>query len=498
MTHARPPMLALLLLLLASLLAVASPTSATDALQPKPTRVLVLRGGDPASDTAAIAALTERGFTVVSGPETPAFDNAQNTLKDVDIVVVLYNANWNTPLQPAGALALERFVRQGGGLVAGEWALWRSQLASIMPALHCGWNVAPSTSYTLVTPNASVNAGLPDSFNFNLANFSGSESCLEPREDATVLYGSSNGGGRAGAGLVAWNVQQGRVAAFSTLLSATELQNASYRTLFQNTVSWMARIRDTTPPRVRSLAVSGNGSFVAERTVSVSFEASDAGGSGLGAYLVREFRFSGDPSAGWTEVASSGWQAFQQAGTSFTWTLDPQPGIHYLQLFVADRAGNVSRKPARAAVNYRPATVPIALDGLHIYRISPGNNTPTFVRMDALSGNPDLYVFGPGINFTPESDGPIEQTNFLAANGVYQIEVAGHQAGSYSLNVVVNTPNLTAPAPVAPSPERRPRISVTAIDPPEPEESAADLPAPPSEDAPAAALQTVYLPLVRQ
>jgi hypothetical protein len=45
--------------------------------------------------------------------------------------------------------------------------------------------------------------------------------------------------------------------------------------------------------------------------------------------------------------------------------------------------------------------------------------------------------------------------------------------------------------------QRRPRISVTAINPPEPEESAADLPDAPVDESPANLEQRVYLPMLR-
>jgi hypothetical protein len=496
MPRSRLPLLAALLLLITAQFALVQPAPAAKHRQPKPARVLLLQGGDALSDTAAAQALADEGFEVVRGPATLDFTNAGNPLLDIDVVVMLLGTNNPAALHPGGSAAIERFVRQGGALVTGEWSLLRSGLDPIMPATSCGWNVADSTTYTLVTPNASVNAGLPDEFSFELANVGGSESCLEPREDATVLYTSSNGGGRGGAGLVAWNVDQGRVASFSAMIGATELENDNFKGLFQNTVGWMVRIRDTTPPRVRSFTVSGQNDFVAERAVTVSYEVSDRGGSGLGSFLLRELRFSGDPSNGWVEVASSGWQPVQAPSASFGWTLDPTPGIHYLQLFVADRAGNISRRPGRVSVNYRPTEVPIALDGLHIYRIEPGRGTNTFVRMDALSGNPDLYVFGPGVAFAPESDGPIEQTNFEARAGMYQIEVAGHVAGSYSLSVTLAAGGGGNTAP-GDGVQRRPRISVTAINPPEPEESAADLPDAPVDESPANLGQRVYLPMLR-
>ena len=500
MTLVRFPLrlICMAVVLLLAMLGSAAPLPAAVAQAQKIPRILVLRGGDAASDEAVLQALRERAFDVVSGPETSAFVGAKDELRNIDVVVVLYNANWNVPLTPAGLSALDRFVRKGGGLVAAGWALLHDELVPLLPATPCGWNVASSTTYTLEAPNPSVSVGVPASFEFALANFAGSEACLIPRDDATVLYSSSNGGGRGGAGLVAWNLELGRAAAFSTLISATELQSSAYKTLFQNTVAWLAKTRDTTPPKLKSLTVSGANGFVDTRAVQIELKASDQGGSGLGSYYLRESHYSGNPADGWVEVANSGgWQPYQQPSTSFSWTLGEQPGVHYLQLFVADRAGNVVREPGVVFVNYRPAQVPIALDGLHIYRVAPAAGSSATVRMDVRGGNPDLYVFGPGVSFTPEGDGLIEQMNFLAQGGVYQIEVAGFQAGSYSLSLTASVnPNSTPPSDA--TIQRRPRISVTAITPAEPAQNSGALPSAPVDPDAAALFEALYLPLLRR
>ena len=493
----------LLALALLSALSVAvsfAPQPPTAVAQPGQTpRVLVLRGGDVISDNAAIAALRERGLEVVSGPEAPDFNGAGNELRNIDVVLLLYNANSARPLSASGVAALTRFVEQGGGLITAGWAVWLSDLAPILPAIYCDKNLALLTSYIRTSPHPLINATLPISFELNLANLAGSEACLEAREEATVLFSSSNGGGRSNsAGLVVWNYGRGRVASFSTLLSALELLTPAYRTLVQNTVEWLAIARDATPPRIRSFTVSGAGSLLATPTVHVELDATDSGGSRIGSYYIREHRYSGDPNDGWTEVANSGgWLPYNQPGASFDWTLDTSPGVHYLQAYVADRAGNVTPVPAQAFVNYRAAQVPLALDEIHVYRITPGAGMLLTVTMNALSGNPDLYVFGPGLSFTPESDLPQEQlANFPAQDGVYQVEVEGYVAGSYSLDVSTGA-NLRDDLLAPPSLDRRPRIRVLSINPPEPEPETGSLPEVPVDAEQAAMFDALYLPLLR-
>lgn len=464
-------------------------------------RVYVLRGGDAASDAAVVEALRARGLEVVSGVETPAFDGSQVRLRDFDVLVVLYTQNWQTPPLDAGLQAIASFVEQGGGLVTGEWFGWRGRLAALMPAINCGWNSAARTAYTLVAPHPAVNQDLPGSFAVNLANLSGSESCLQPRPAASVLYSSSNGGGRdgGGAGLVAWNYERGRVAQFSTLISATELASTEYRALFQNVVSWLATTRDTTPPAIREISAPGAGLLLAGREATLSFSASDSGGSGLGAYFILEQVFSGDLANAWTVARTSGWQPYRPPGVNLSWTLSDQPGMHYLQVYVADRAGNISRQPGVVLLNYRPALVPIGQDEVHIYRVTPGANRRTQVRMEVGAGNPDLYVFGPGVSFNPESDAAVEETSFVAQAGVYQVEVEGYQAGSYRLSLALDlAAPLAAPVDQPGGLERRPRISVLALNPPEPANNPGVLPGAPVEETLAGRSETIYLPILRQ
>lgn len=495
------------LLLIVLLGAGTRPAQAIPLPQTPADRILVLRGGDTASDNAVLQALGERGFDVVSGPQSTAFDGPRGALDEFDVVVVLYNANWQTPMRPAGVNEIERFVEKGGGLVTGEWTLWRSQLAPLMPAVHCGWNNAATTTYERVSPNAIVDEGLPAAFEVSLANYSGSESCLQPREDATVLYGSSNGGGRAGAaGLVAWNYKKGRVASFSTLLSATELGSANYRTLLQNTVEWVARTRDSSPPRVSAFEVQGAGGLVTQRQLQIRLVARDKGGSGVGAYYVREYVFSGNPADGWRRAGNSGaWQPYQNPGVSFSYTLSDRPGVHYLQAFVADRAGNVSRGAALAYVNYAPPAATVGQDETQIFRFAPGVGVGTAVTMNALQGDPDLYVFGPieaaptaQIALALQQTLPVELLSFSAVAGTYQIEVHGETAGSYSLSIATGVPVAAPARPTDATITRRPRITITSVEPPQPAEETGTLPEAPVDPDAAALVDALYLPVLRR
>jgi hypothetical protein len=150
-------------------------------------------------------------------------------------------------------VALREYILGGGAVVTGEWFMWSiftRQVEEIVPVLpisdYCGYNKAASTTYKALLSDPTINNGLPPNLHFtiSLSNFTGTESCFVQQAGAEVFYSSSNGGGRPGApGLLGWNVGGGRIASFSTLLTAIALMNSEYRRLFVNTVEWAAEVR---------------------------------------------------------------------------------------------------------------------------------------------------------------------------------------------------------------------------------------------------------------
>lgn len=494
----RTPALLAVLLLVGALAAYPADRPLAEAA-PQPPTAYVLLGGDRASDTAVVNALTAAGIAVTPGVAITSFTGAQADLSDYDLVVALYNESWATPLQQSGMDAVADYVSAGGGLLTGEFFISRSdqpamaRLRPLLPATSCGRRDGESTTLTIRAPNPVVNAGLPVSFAVNLASFVNREGCLTPRADAAILYTSSNGGAAA-PGLVAWSAGQGRVASFSLLLGASELEGAEMRRLLQNTARWVATTRDLTPPKLTSVTLTNAGTLTDIRQQQLTVRASDSGGSRIGSLYVVEYRFSGDAQDAWQVVGRSGWQPFgANDGKVINWTITADPGVHFLQVFVADRAGNVTVSPGLSFLSYRPATVSIGADEQQIYRISPPVGQPTTVRMDVLSGNPDLYVFGPNVSFNPESDTPVESVSFTATGGIYQVEVEGHVAGTYQLQVIAGA-DQTSQAD-APDERRRPRGSIITLNSFAPLPEDADLPAPPA-DLPAEAGTKLYLPML--
>jgi hypothetical protein len=501
-----PALLAALLLTLALLAGLAAPASLGAQLAQAPPRIYLLRGGHEPSDRAVVEALQVRGTRVDVGPLGPDFTGAGVNLAAYAVVLILSHADQARTLSPAGVAALDAYVRGGGALITGEWLAQQATtsggaLADLLPVTVCGRNDAPQTTYTAVAPHPVGSAGLPIAFTFNLANFAGTESCLAAKPDANVIYSSANGGGTPdAAGLAVWNVGDGSVASFSTLISSVELLDANYTLLLQNVVAMLTGSRDLRPPRIRSVTTNVGEGLIRTRDLVLSVQANDSGGSGLGGLFIVEYAFSGDPEQPWQAVQRSGWLPFgRNEGREARWRLTDAPGVHYLQVFVADQAGNVTAAPELTFASLAPEAGAVAQDELKIYRVRPPAGALVTVQLTATAGNPDLYVFGPGVAFAPESDEPVEQVTFsvpqnaYASGGYYQLEVSGHIAGSYQLSL---TTARGALAPIV-EPTRRPRGSIVTLstDTPQPED--AELPPPPAEFA-VVEDTLIYLPLLQR
>ncbi len=154
------------------------------ALLPRPALafvVLILSSGDTGLDSSAQAVFTNAGHSVTIGPQYTTFTGAE--LTGVNAVLFLANANWSAGDMPsAGQTALVNFVSGGGGLITGEWVNWKvgvgslATLGPILPvAVSSQWTGGTNITYTEVTSDATLSAGLPASFSFVGDNFSGVE-----------------------------------------------------------------------------------------------------------------------------------------------------------------------------------------------------------------------------------------------------------------------------------------------------------------------------------
>jgi hypothetical protein len=226
-------------------------TPAYSAVPPaNPAPVLVLSSGNAAEDAAIESALAAFGHSVDVGPQYINYNGTTN-LSGYQSVVLLTNYNWSAPpfdMPAAGQTQLLNYISAGGGLVTSEWLVWKTGAQNVFNTLEtaipvfatASFRTAAQVTYSEVTPDPTLNAGLPDSLTFNATNIQGTETQFNPKPGATIFYDSNYP--TAGSGVIGWDFGEGRVISFSTLIGQQELVDANYAQLLSNAVSWSAGI----------------------------------------------------------------------------------------------------------------------------------------------------------------------------------------------------------------------------------------------------------------
>jgi hypothetical protein len=210
--------------------------------------VYILSSGHAATDNAASLALTSRGHTVTIGLQYPVFDGTVN-LTGFDSVYLQCNANWTgLPMPEAGQQQLIAWVNAGGRLVTTEWVTYYSgavagkftTLGSILPAEQTFmYDLLPTATYTQVTPDPAINAGLPSEFTFPMEDpgglyGGGSETFTVAKAGATTYYTTNNSPGAVA--LAGWNVALGSVFSFTSTGSPVQMADTNFGLLFSNVI----------------------------------------------------------------------------------------------------------------------------------------------------------------------------------------------------------------------------------------------------------------------
>jgi hypothetical protein len=202
--------------------------------------IYMVSSTDPTTDTAVMDSLVARGHTVTIGVDFTQFDGSVN-LAGFQTVYLQNNFNWTAGTMPlAGQEQLISWVNAGGRLVTGEWVIYYSSpnarfgtLAQVLPGAQTFlYGTVPGTTYTMVTPDAAINAGLPASFSFPLTSYTGTETYAVAKAGATTYYTTSNS--TTAAGLVGWTVGTGSVFSFTSTCGPDQVGDATFAILFSN------------------------------------------------------------------------------------------------------------------------------------------------------------------------------------------------------------------------------------------------------------------------
>jgi len=227
-------------------------------------------------------------------------------------------------------------------------------------------------------------------------------------------------------------------------------QTVSESTRANNTVTRTIEVLpatgDTQAPHVDSLTIDGeSGQVVTATQVLLSATATDVGGSGVAEIRYIEFEYNQGAQL-WVPVQDSHWRNYTLNHSNYAWTLTPVGGIHYIQAWVKDAAGNISHYPYQRYVNYMPPTEGVGRDQVRIYRRTLAVSETLHVTLTPISGDPDLYIWAPDWQsgrppWVSNLEGSeVDEVIFSApVAGVYQIEVYGYTSARYQLGIATGT-----------------------------------------------------------
>ncbi|RRR74698.1 MAG: hypothetical protein EI684_06485 [Candidatus Viridilinea halotolerans] len=282
-------------------------------------------------------------------------------------------------------------------------------------------------------------------------------------------------------------------------------ENNDTNNIISRTIQVVPTNADQTVPVVQQIHVNnGSTSTVSNPELSLNITATDpAPGSGVVEAHVIEYVYN-EGARRWVPVNQSNWMAFSASPQRYNWSLRSLPGMHYVQVRVRDRAGNVSIGNAHQMINYEVASDTIARGQKRIYRYNVAAGQPFQVNLEVLDGDADLYVWSSRTDqsaWVSNLSGSANEQVSVPANavvpGVYQVEVYGFSSATYRLTTSSNAAaaNLANggggidPEKLVPS---EPIVPVASI----PDERVGTFPVsalPVDTD-----VQRVYLPLVRR
>jgi uncharacterized repeat protein (TIGR01451 family) len=253
----------------------------------------------------------------------------------------------------------------------------------------------------------------------------------------------------------------------------TDLLPAGQRQLFtsrEQTVTFKAAVgvdpalpadADTTPPWVGLFVRGRPADQLGEADVPLSILAAD---DAAWMYL-REW--AADPTTGaWSTARNSGWIAYTP---TYTWTLSAGQGVKYIGVWVADASRNASHlsETSLALVNRIDGSQALTNGQRVQYRGDLHEGAQLHAYLTTVSGDPDLYAWGPFNPFRPdrlsnESVAPGQYEgfggDFLHTSGRYLLEVQAVGASEYTLALGGHGPASTAAAVTAKDLPQRPLV----------------------------------------
>jgi hypothetical protein len=219
-------------------------------------KILLISNGDASNDTATQSVLQSAGDTVTIGPTYNKFSGSG--LSGYNAVFLNpVNFTLNAPDMPAsGQQALVNFVNQGGGLVTGGGVVQMlgypglfQGLSPLLPSIPTSIDSANSPiTFTSLTSNSTMNAGLPGIFSFTAGGGVPTEQLVTAKPGATAFFTTNQWTTTFEGvpyGVVGWNYGSGHVLSLSTFSDSVALSNATYDQMLTNAFNWVTQTSPT-------------------------------------------------------------------------------------------------------------------------------------------------------------------------------------------------------------------------------------------------------------
>jgi uncharacterized repeat protein (TIGR01451 family) len=229
--------------------------------------------------------------------------------------------------------------------------------------------------------------------------------------------------------------------------------------------------RDVRPPTAQ-LTIEG-ADVATERNVTLRINATDD--IGVRRMLIREWQLVTEPVPHWKVITPGVWEEFRPTRE---WQLGGTAGTHFIGVWVADEAGNISVL-TRSSLDFVSLILPgetVAFGGVDAYLVAYRAGEQVTARLETVNGDADLYVWHPGNLGLPDGastrDGTaVDTLSFTTPRaGVYLFVVYGAARSTYNLSITpgggsVAELEMTLAAGKPPTLTAEPVISQAGIDP---------------------------------
>lgn len=194
---------------------------------------------------------------------------------------------------------------------------------------------------------------------------------------------------------------------------------------------------DITPPVVEDVTIDEQ-DVLTSRDVVLHITATD--NDAVEKMYVMEWQLVSKPFPHWQVVQKTDWIPYE---AEKAWQLGEQSGTHFVAVWVADAAGNISPMTMHSidSASLLLPDTPVDVYNAVPYLVYYEEDTEVTATLTPTTGDADLYVWYPGNHSTPdqksvEEGTAVDEVSFTAPeSGLYLILVYGYETATYNLTI---------------------------------------------------------------